>query len=109
MGQLFSQRQGAAKGRMTPALVVEKLRPSVIFRCGWQSFQATSQAPSSKQGNVTRDGNEDNRLENRGGGFCGGNGSHGNRLPSGELEVFLHLLGSTHGLSRNAWGEKPTL
>lgn len=42
-------------------------------------------------------------TENRGGGFCGGNGSHGNRLPNGEREDLLHNpLGSTHGLKENA-------
>ena len=46
-------------------------------------------------------------TENRGGGFWGGNGSHGNRLPSGEREDLLHnLLGSTHGLNENAGGKK---
>lgn len=44
--------------------------------------------------------------ENRVAAFCGGNGSHGNRLPNGELETFLQsLLGFTHGLIGNAGGE----
>lgn len=104
---LVSSPRGLPKAERLRASVVE-LKPSATVGCGWHRFQATSQAPFLQGGNLTGTEMKTVLAENTGGGFCRGDGSHGNRLPNGELGDFLHnLLHFTQGLNRNTRGENP--